>query len=99
MGVHMFLKYKGRGSKYYFKTYGRGEQKRGSKFIVTGRDTSTYSIMADEGARRTVDVWVNRSKSLRVLVFRKMGAGKLSLINTLFKEEVAREGSTLYTET
>ena len=31
--------------------------------------------MADEGARRTVDVWVDRSKSLRVLVFGKTGAG------------------------
>jgi energy-coupling factor transporter ATP-binding protein EcfA2 len=55
--------------------------------------------MANEGARRTVNVWVDRSKSLRVLVFGKTGAGKSSLINTLFGDEVAREGDTLYSET
>ena len=55
--------------------------------------------MADEGARRTVDLWVDRSKSLRVLVFGKMGTGKSSLINTLFDEQVAKEGDTLYAET
>ena len=53
----------------------------------------------DEGARRTVNVWVARSKSLCVVIFGKTGTGKSSLINTLFDEKVAKEGDTIYSET
>ena len=40
-----------------------------------------------------------RSKSLNILIFGKIGTGKSSLINTLLKEQVAKEGAGLYSVT
>lgn len=52
-----------------------------------------------EEFQRTVNVWVTQSKSLRILIFGKTGTGKSSLINTLFSEEVAKEGHSIRSET
>ena len=52
-----------------------------------------------EEFQRTVNVWVTQSKSLRILIFGKTGTGKSSLINTLFSEQVAKEGDTIFAET
>ena len=53
----------------------------------------------EEEAKKTINVWVDRSKSLHIVIVGKTGTGKSSLINTLFNKHVAKEGSTLYTET
>ena len=50
-------------------------------------------------AQKTINVWVAKSKSLRIVIFGKTGAGKSSLINTLFERQVAKEGDTIYAET
>ena len=57
--------------------------------------------MADskEAVQKAVEQWVDNSNSICIVVFGKIGAGKSSLINTLFKEKLAKEGSTLYSET
>ena len=57
--------------------------------------------MADskEAVQKAVDQWLDNSNSICIVVFGKIGAGKSSLINTLFKEKLAKEGSTLYSET
>ena len=50
--------------------------------------------------QKEVHQWVDNSKSICIVVFGKIGAGKSSLINTLFKEkQLAKEGSSLYSET
>jgi hypothetical protein len=54
--------------------------------------------MADS-VQKAVDQWLDNSNSICIVVFGKIGAGKSSLINTLFKEKLAKEGSTLYSET
>ena len=57
------------------------------------------SNKATQEVQKEVDQWVNNSKSICIVVVGKIGAGKSSLINTLFKEKLAEEGSSLYSET
>ena len=52
-----------------------------------------------QAVQKEVNQWVDNSHSICIVVFGKIGAGKSSLINTLFKEKLAKEGSTLYSET
>ena len=61
--------------------------------------TSSESNSSKEELRSPINVWVTKSKSLRILIFGKTGTGKSSLINTLFSEEVAKEGRGIYSET
>lgn len=53
----------------------------------------------NEREKKLIHQWVSRSKSLDILIFGKIGVGKSSLINTLLKEQVAEEGSGLYSVT
>ena len=43
----------------------------------------------EEREQKLIYAWVFGSKSLNILIFGKIGAGKSSLINTLLKEHVA----------
>ena len=74
--------------------------RRGMCLRFLSADSAT-KIMADskEAIQKVVDQWLDNSNSICIVVFGKIGAGKSSLINTLFKEKLAKEGSTLYSET
>ena len=53
----------------------------------------------EEREQKLIYAWVFGSKSLNILIFGKIGAGKSSLINTLLKEHVAEEGEGIYSKT
>ena len=53
----------------------------------------------EEREQKLIYAWVFGSKSLNILIFGKIGAGKSSLINTLLKEQVAEEGEGIYSKT
>lgn len=52
-----------------------------------------------EEANKIIKKWVDRSRSLNIVFIGRTGTGKSSLINTLFSENVAKEGKTIYVET
>ncbi len=52
-------------------------------------------MLSSEEASRRVQRWVNESKTLRIFVFGKLGAGKSTLINSLLNKQVAEVGSGL----
>ena len=69
------------------------------QYLVLGTGDQFNMANLEEEAKKTINVWVDRSKSLHIIIVGKTGTGKSSLINTLFNKHVAKEGSTLYTET
>lgn len=52
-------------------------------------------MLSAEEAKSRVSQWVDQSKTLRIFVFGKLGAGKSTLINSLLNKEVAKVGSGL----
>lgn len=52
-----------------------------------------------EAVQKEIDQWVATSNSVCIVLFGKIGAGKSSLVNTLFKKQLAKEGGRLYSET
>ena len=67
--------------------------------VKTIMDNSKEPTPHTQAVQKAVNQWVDNSHSICIVVFGKIGAGKSSLINTLFKEKLAEEGSSLYSET
>ena len=55
----------------------------------------TTDEMDEEEGYRRVKNWVDHSKTLRIFIFGKLGAGKSTLINSLLNKDVADVGSGL----
>ena len=65
----------------------------------TERKGLIYAMLSQQNYDETILKWVLESKSLNILIFGKVGAGKSSLINTLLNEKVAVVGHTIFPET
>ena len=63
--------------------------------VATGSKSDWEKIVHSEHIRK----WLEQSKSLRILITGKTGAGKSALVNGIVGKYVAKEGETLDPET
>ena len=67
--------------------------------VVSDEGDEDRRVLDEQWVRGAVRKWISRSMQFRILVAGKIGSGKSSLINTLLRKELTREGGELTSET